>query len=266
MVLAEGDEELQDDEPFVPDWPARDALAQRVLPQLLAGECVAHLREFARAGIEYPPGRLGALELEQELQRLGTFARELAPALAEPPLDPISAALEFTLDGEPWRLTGGFGDVRASGLIRYRYDDVRAYAYLEGWIEHLFLNAIALPGLTARTTWHSRDGHYLLPPVEAARSELGALLALYREGLRRPIHFFPKSAWNYMIGDGSLQKASKTWQSTSFYPYGEDRDPAYRVALRGVDDPLDDEFEQCAAIVFAPLLRVIDDHRLQIGA
>ena len=38
IVLPEGDEELQDDEPFVPDWPARDALAQRVLPRLLDGE------------------------------------------------------------------------------------------------------------------------------------------------------------------------------------------------------------------------------------
>ena len=48
--------------------------------------------------------------------------------------------------------------------------------------------------------------------------------------------------------------AAGTWQSTSFRPYGEDRDPAYRLALRGIDLPLDDEFVACATAVFAPLL------------
>ena len=59
IVAPGGDEELQDDEPFVPDVPARSALAQRVLPRLLAGEAVPSCSHFARAGIEYPAGRLG---------------------------------------------------------------------------------------------------------------------------------------------------------------------------------------------------------------
>jgi len=266
IVLPEGVEELQDDEPFVTDVPARRALSERMLPRLLAGEAVAAVRAFARAGIEYPPGRLGALELEQELQRLGTFADEVAPALAGPLLDPVSATLDFALEGEAWRLTGGFGDLRATGLIRYRYDDARAYDYLNGWIAHLFLNALAPTEATLQTTWHSRDGHYVLPPVAAARAHLEALLALYRAGLHRPLHFFPKAAWSYVTNDESLTRAAGTWTSTSFRPYGEDRDPAYRLALRGVDDPLDDEFIACATTVFRPLLAVIVDDRLGMVA
>jgi len=34
------------------------------------------------------------------------------------------------------------------------------------------------------------------------------------------------------------------------------------LALRGVDDPLDDEFVACAMAVFGPLLSVIEDPRL----
>ena len=83
IALPEGVEELEDDEPFVPDVPARKALAARMLPRLLAGESLADLRAAAHAGIEYPPGRLGDLEREQELQRLAHFAGELAPALTE---------------------------------------------------------------------------------------------------------------------------------------------------------------------------------------
>ena len=265
IVLPEGDEELQDSEPFVPDWPSRDTLAQRVLPRLLEGEALAELRAYARAGIEYPAGRLGDLELEQELQRLDHFAHTLAPVLAEPKLDPVSATLEFTLDGEPWHLTGGFGDLRRTGLIRYRYDDARANDYLNGWLDHLFVNAMAPPGAVPQTAWHSRDGHYLLRPVDDARAQLGQLLAFYWEGLHRPIHFFPKSAWKYMTEGKSPSKATGAWESTRSRPYGEDRDPAYRLALRGVDEPLDAEFVECATTVFAPLLEVIDDDRLKVG-
>ena len=71
--------------------------------------CVRRLR--ARRD-RVPAGRLGELELGEELQRLEAFARALVPVLAEPTLDPVSATLEFALDGEPWRLTGGFGDLR----------------------------------------------------------------------------------------------------------------------------------------------------------
>lgn len=263
IVLPEGDEELQDDEPFVPDVPARRALSERILPRLLQGEPVAELLAFARAGIEYPFGRLGDLELEQELQRLDKFARGLAPALKEAHLDPVGATLDFTIDGEQWHLTGGFGDLRKSGLIRYRYDDARASDYLSGWIAHLFLNAISTPEAAPRTVWHSRDGHYVLPGIDDARGQLEALLGLYRDGLHRPLHFFPKSAWNYASNDASLSKAAGTWLSTSFRPYGEDRDPAYRLALRGEEDPLDGEFEHCAMTVFGPLLRIIEDTRLE---
>jgi exodeoxyribonuclease V gamma subunit len=263
VVLAESDEELQDDEPFVPDWLARTALAQRVLPRLLDGEVLADLPGFARAGVEYPMGRLGDLELEQELLRIDQFARELVPMLAEPKLAPIATTLGFALDGEPWHLVGTFSDLRSSGRIQYRYDDSRAYAYLNGWISHLILNAMAAPGVARRTTWYSRNGRYVLPPVADAHARLDALLRLYRQGLHRPLHFFPKSAWAYVVNEGSLTKAGAEWQSTSFHPYGEDRDPAYRLALRGVDAPLDAEFIECAATVFGPLRRVIEDDRLK---
>jgi exodeoxyribonuclease V gamma subunit len=63
----------------------------------------------------------------------------------------------------------------------------------------------------------------------------------------------------------SPSKATGAWESTRSRPYGEDRDPAYRLALRGVDEPLDAEFVECATTVFAPLLEVIEDDRLKVG-
>jgi exodeoxyribonuclease V gamma subunit len=262
ITLAESDEELDDDEPFVVDWTARDALAARVLPRMLAGEDAAAIHAYAYAGVEYPAGRIGEVELAQELARLRAFATTLAPALTAPRVDPIGATLEFALDGAAWRLAGSIGDARASGWIGYRYDDVRPRDYLEGWVRHLFLNALAPDGIAPVTQWHSRDGCYLLRPVADARERLAALLTLYRDGLDRPLHFFPKAAWAFVTNDGSLAKARGAWESTRFHEFGEERDAAYRLALRGVADPLDDEFAACATAVFAPLLQAIDDERL----
>jgi exodeoxyribonuclease V gamma subunit len=262
IVLPKGDEELGDDEPFVADRCARDALAARVLPRLLAGDGTTELRACARAGIEYPPGRLGDLELDRELAHLRVFAEGLAPALAPPPLEPFAAGLEFTIHGEAWRLDGSFGDLRTTGLVRYRYDDTHPHDYLAAWIAHLFLNGTAPPGAATTTAWHSRDGAFVLRPLADARERLAALLERYRAGLMLPLRFFPKAAWAYATNGHSLAKARGAWSSSSFRPFGEDRDPAYRVALRGVDDPLDAEFETCAAAVFDPLLAAIDDARL----
>ena len=113
-----------------------------------------------------------------------------------------------------------------------------------------------------QTTWHSRNGRYVLRPVAAPHAKLAALLALYRDGLHRPLHFFPKAAWRYAANRQSMAKARDAWQSSKERPFGEDRDPAYRLALRGVEDPFDDAFTVCAATVFEPLLAVIEDGRL----
>ena len=104
----------------------------------------------------------------------------------------------------------GFADLRPSGLVRHRYDDTRATDYLTGWLTHLFLCALHPEEVALETRWISRDGDYRLHPCEDAEGVLQELLILYRRGLREPIHFFPKSAWKYIIGGASLSKATAT--------------------------------------------------------
>ncbi len=262
MRFPEGEEELEDDEPFVADWRGRTALADRLLPAMLEGGDLDTMRAIAHAGIEYPPGHYGAHLLDEELSSLRAFAIELAHDIGAPTLPPMHAAFDFTIDGKPWRLEGGFGDLRQQGLVRHRYDNVRASDYLAGWIEHLFLCAAEPQGITMRTTWHSRDGAYVLKPVADPLAELQSLVGLYASGLRMPLHFFPKSSWCY-ARTGSLYAAMNTWQSNAFRRFAEDRHPAYRMCLRGIDDPLDADFERCSSTVFATMLAVVDDDRLE---
>ncbi|MGB0127973.1 MAG: exodeoxyribonuclease V subunit gamma, partial [Rhodocyclaceae bacterium] len=112
------------------------------------------------------------------------------------------------------------------------------------------------------TRWYSRDGSYRLRPCPDARAILGGLLCLYRSGLHEPLHFYPKAAWKFAAGGGSLSAAAGAWRSTRQRPYGEEEDPAYRLALRGIADPLDEAFQQHATAVFGTLLDYLEDPRL----
>jgi exodeoxyribonuclease V gamma subunit len=260
--LEEGDPELVDDEPFVQRWTERTAFGERLLPALLAGRSTTEVRSLALAGTEYPPGRFGRMLLERELAQLHRFAADLMTDLLEPTLPPAGDTLVFELDGEPWRLTGTFGDLRAPGLVRHHYSDVYFGDYLSGWIQHLFFNALRVPDAMPRTVWHARDGRYELRPVDDPHTELSRLLALYREGLGVPVHFYPRIAWAYKTRQGErLKRALSDWVGWPDRP-GEGAKPWHRLALRGVNAPVDAEFERRASEVLDPLLAHLIDPRL----
>ncbi|HEY3565806.1 MAG TPA: exodeoxyribonuclease V subunit gamma, partial [Casimicrobiaceae bacterium] len=263
LRLDEVQEELCDEEPFVADFDDRNALVARLLPLYLREVPDAEVVALARAGTEYPPGRLGERLLDRELAQLGAFARALAPTLAIDCLAPVEASIPVVVDGETWQVSGAFSTLRASGFLGYRYDDVRPTDYLDGWLAHVFLNLLAPKGVDRVTTWHSRNGQYTLPPLIDANEHVAALLRLYRRGLTAPLHFFPKSAWEFVCAKGDrLKAAARKWHG--FPPRGGEKDHrTYRLALRGVLDPLDEQFEECARTVFEPLLDSIVDPRLE---
>jgi len=263
IELARPDEDLPDEEVFLADRSAIWSLGARILPRLLAGESVADVRTAARAGNEYPIGPLGDIQAEQELLQLGDFAQRVAADLCHSPRSVFSHTLCFSLDGCAWQLAGNLRDLGPTGLIRYRYDDMRAGDYLEAWVAHLFLNAAQLPLDQRHTVWHARDGRVAFPPVEQAHLRLQELLELYREGLNRPVHFFPKAALAFQQGGGSLADARRAWRPAQPHARGESSDPSYRLALRGLDDPLDEDFMRCARTVFEPLLKHLHHARVQ---
>ncbi len=260
--LAAADADLQDDEPFLPDLPGRTALAERLLSCVLEGSDPSDIRTLGLAGTEYPAGRLGERLLERELQTLVEFAEEVKRATVPACRPPHHASLAFDLHGESWRLSGAFSDLRPTGLVRYRYDDVRAVDYLAGWLSHLFLCATEPKGVALETAWHSRDGRYRLRSCEAPHETLRELVRLYRRGLREPIHFFPRSAWKFIANGESFSMATSAWRCTRQRPFGEEAHPAYRLALRGRPNPLDAEFEACAKAVFGTMMTCLEDARL----
>ncbi|ATE62226.1 exodeoxyribonuclease V subunit gamma [Thauera sinica] len=273
LDLPEADDELEDVEGFIPDWPARQALAQRLLPALLdrpaggtdaAAAPSADLLELARAGGEYPPGALGEGELLRELASLRGFASAVAVATADAPLPPQVSRIEFELGAERWTLTAAFANLHPGGLLRQRYDDTRVADYLSAWFSHLALCAAPVAGAACETRGLSRDGTFAFPPLAAAEAHrlLGDALALYREGLSRPLHFFPKSAWACVANGDNGARAHARWSGGNRPEHGEGSDPAYRLALRGEPVALDETFFELARRVLGPLRQHLRDERL----
>jgi exodeoxyribonuclease V gamma subunit len=260
MSLYREDGGVADEEPFTPDWVARQALAERLLPHVMQGLEPLELRRLAQAGIEYPAGALGSAALEDEMGALQRFAREVRDATQAPCLPPLAVDLPFELHGEDWVVATMVTDRREAGLVLHRYDDTRTSDYLAGWLTHL-VAAAASPTPT-ETRWISRDGSFRFTPCKDARAILESLLLLYRRGLTEPIHFFPKAAWAYMQSGGDLGKARDKWHPTRERAFGEDRHAAYRLALRGIEDPLDADFDACAKAVFGPSGAYLLDPRL----
>ncbi len=258
IQLQREEDELLDEEPFLADKPATNALARRLLPLLLQGVSADAVRQLALAGNELPSGAIGARKLELELTALTAFAEQVRAATAEECLPPHQIAIEFDLSGEPWQLQASFADLRPAGLLRSRYDKQRGVDLLGAWLNHLALCAMPPPDARPCSHWLSIDGTLSFKPAEQPLELLAALLGIYRQGLSEPVHFFPKSAWAYLEKNGLVSAAQKTWRVDKRTPFAEGADAGYRLALRGIDEPLDQEFFRLTELVYGPLMEHID--------
>ncbi len=262
VKLAEAEAELLDDEPFVLDWQGWHSVSDRLLPLMLRGDNSERIEALAAAGHEFPDGKPGELLRSRELARLSEFAMVLRSGLTDLRPEPLPFALGLDLDGEAWSLSGSLTGVTPQGLVRYRCDKTRPVDYLAAWFSHLALCALRPQDVILTSRCLALDGEFTLKPVDDADGILKQLLRCYREGLGRPLHFFPKSAWALMTSKGNRAKAYGRWQSTRQRPHGEESDPYYRLALRGEADPLAGDFTELAQTIYGPLINHLEDVRL----
>jgi exodeoxyribonuclease V gamma subunit len=265
LSLYREEDGVADEEPFLLEFLPRQALAERLLPQALQGLDTASLSRLAQAGVEYPPGALGLAALADEMSALQRFARGVRDATAAPRLPSLAVDLPFLLDGEDWRLTGVVSERYPGGIVLNRYDDARPTDYLSAWLTHLAASAGTSGHATTpapapfETRWIARDRVFRFTSVADPQADLRSLLLLYRRGLCEPVHFFPKSAWAYIRGGRDLKDAHATWHATHANGHGEDEQEAYRLALRGIANPLDADFEVTADTVFGAAVAHLDD-------
>ncbi|MFM2406032.1 MAG: RecBCD enzyme subunit [Pseudomonadota bacterium] len=258
LSLPDADEELADDEPFVPDSRARNALARRLLPALLDGREGPALQQLAEAGIELPAGSLGAEALEAELRGLEQMAAELRTWRAEPAAPPATLRLDVAQDAQVWRLEGDLGDLRPSGLLRHRSGRLGAADRVEAWLHHLVLCAAAPVGVQPGTRWLGRGGEARFAPCppEQARAHLATWVLLYAQGLRAPVPWLPRSAWAWAQPPRQFSRARAVWCGRTGIT-GERDDPWNALVWRGLPDPCTEDtltFETLSARLLDPLL------------
>ena len=263
VALRREDEALQDDEPFVPDNSGRAPLTRLLLPALLEGMPPEAARTLALAGTAVPTGGFGMRFLERELHGLREFAEQVREHTLQPALPPHAVEISVDIDGQRWRLHGEFADLRPRGLLRHRYARQSSFDYLDAWLPHLLLCTGAPAGVLPVTTGIARDGRFFLTECDEPRAALETLVRLYARGLREPLAFFPRAAWEWINGDRQdAAKAIAAFRPGGYNEFAEGNDAAYRLALRGRPDPFSaevvDEFYANATAVFEPLLACLE--------
>lgn len=242
LALPLADEELADDEPFVPDSRARNALARRLLPALLDGREGPALQQLAEAGIELPAGSLGAEALETELRGLEQMATTLRAWRDEPPAPAATLRLDVPQDAQVWRLEAVLGDLRPSGLLRHRSGRIGGLDTIEAWLHHLVLCAARPDGVQPETRWLGRGSQARFRPCDPgqARAALADWTAVYARGLCAPVAWLPRAAWAWAADGENLGRAAAVWKGRTGVP-GERDDPWNALAWRGLDDPCNAE-------------------------
>lgn len=251
LSLSEEAEVPEDTEPFDAAGLERYRLDQSLLHGLLEGrERSSVLARLRGAGI-LPHGAPGELLLDEQLEAAESFVQRLQGCLAAE-AEPVE--VDLSLAG--FRLQGRLGNLQATGLIDYRFGKLSAKDRLRAWVRHLVLNLLAPEGIEPASTFIAKDRTLRLAPVADAESLLADLLELRREGLKRPLAFFPESALAWME-NGYGSGFDHAW-SGRYNPAPERDQVAMRIAFRGHvfhgHDPIGEEFEQTARRILGPML------------
>ena len=250
--LEESEELLEIHEPFWPDSLGAYHLRAAHFAALRDAQPAEQTHGLLRARGWLPPGVAGTLadrSAHDEAQALWQAVRPWATAAPLPVCPAAFAANGVALNGQ-------LGGLTAAGLWRARAGRLRAQDRLRLWLDHLLLNIARPAGVPCRSALVARDGTLLLAPVPRAAELLADLLALYREGGRAMLPFYPETAWAW-----SAQKNwRKAWEGDGFSDIpGERDDPYVRLALRDrTDDPLGPEFQALAARICDPLRAALE--------
>ncbi len=248
MRLAEAAGVLEAREPFRVEGLERYGLRNEMLA-LRLDAAAADPYVLVRAGGALPHGEVGRAVYRGERAAVDAFAARVTAALGDAPRTAVPIHLATT----PVEVHGPLRGLAPDGLVDFRLAKTKARDLLSLWIRHLLLACAAPEGIALRSLWIGDDSTVELGAVADPAAALQPLLDCYWEGLRRPLHFFPESAFVYCAEDG-LPDARDCWEGDDYgFVRGEGEDPYYRAAFRDTD-PLDDEFERLAVLVYRPLL------------
>lgn len=243
-------EEPDDSEPFSLDALSRYAVSQELVCRLLQGagydECLA----AARSRGLLPPLAGGKSAFDAVWERSRQFTAMLEPQLGAP-LEPLTVAFSHSTI----QLHAVLDNCRSGLHVRWRCSGMKGKDRLAIWLDHLLLNIAKADGYPLQSTMISSDSILELPPVDHAADILSDLLDLYREGMTRPLRFFPETSWAF-VNTGQT-KAEAAWQGDQWRSLpGESGNQAVAFCF-GDEEPWGEAFNRLAERVYGPLRAVV---------
>ncbi|HEX2520728.1 MAG TPA: exodeoxyribonuclease V subunit gamma, partial [Terriglobia bacterium] len=252
----EEDKELADGrEPFAIHALDAYGLEQELVNRKLAGESLTEAYAAVRRCGFLPAGAAGELVFQDAVASVENFVDSLLPLIQGEPLAPV----DFDLTTAGFRVAGRVGQMWPRHLLHYRCASVKAKDRLNLWIDHLLLQTSSRPGYPKSSVLLAKDGGWRLCPPANAQEILNQLLNCYWEGLRKPLPFFPQSAYVFAErrrqgknDEEALSAARKVWMGDR-HSRPEAEDPYYDLNWGNVD-PVDERFRELAVTLFGPLL------------
>jgi exodeoxyribonuclease V gamma subunit len=255
-------ESASDKEPFFIQGIDGYNLGQELVGRLLRKESRGSCFESMKAASLLPHGTAGVCAFAALASEASLFVERITSAGFAG--NPTSIRVEGAVGR--YALSGTIEQYGRSGLFLYRFADVKPKDMLHFWIQSCALSALSCaPG--EGNVLLARNGGWRLPRIDNAQAMLQALLDTYWEGLRFPLHFFPKSSWGYVEDilkknkppDYAMRSANKIWLGDEFSE-GEILDPYYALCFsKTPEDPLDDDFRRVSMAILKPLFDSIEE-------
>jgi exodeoxyribonuclease V gamma subunit len=255
VQLDSPEEAASDGEPFRLAGLERFIIGSQMLDQRLDGFKPREVFAALRADGRLPHGAVGEVEFQELWSEVDRFARRLEA------LHPTAArgAIDARWEISGFTLTAHITELSRDGCLGFRFGRLRAKDQLEIWLHHLALCQAATGVGKLESVFVGTDHTLRLKHVPDGLAVMKDLLAIYRQGLERPLCFFPNAGLEYasMLRASSspsraLGSARSIWDGSDLHP-GESADPYFQRCFESIH-PLNAEFQELSRRVFDPLL------------
>lgn len=185
---------IEDSEPFELDGLQHYQLKALLLDAHLTEGDSEIRRERLRLTGLLPQGWFGSLLLEDLDGEMGKLAARLRPWVAANEADKQAVEIDIALTQGQLQ---GWVDTQKGRALVVKPGSFNGKDLLLAWIQHLCLSLSCAPG---DTLLFDAKQSLRLPRLAAdeARPKLAALVALWTQGMKRPLPFFPSTAWEWL--------------------------------------------------------------------
>jgi exodeoxyribonuclease V gamma subunit len=252
--LTSGAGMLEEREPFALGSLAQYQIEENLLAEAISGRGLEGEIPLILASGWLPHGPYGITSARKLCHDMKAFAAIVAAHVNSKPLPPV---MIDRVVGD-WTLNGRIDGLNEMGLACYRPAVLQPKDMLRIWILHLALNCTS----RSSSVLIGKESMQVYSPVEDSSVLLRDLLALYWQGLREPLRFFPRSSHAF-AKEVIEPEGKRDPRALAEVEWKDERMNTYiGLAFRNVSEPLDHDWEELALKVFGPILKARTETKL----